>query len=652
MKRSFIVPSLFFFLGCFQFSQAQQAAPVHLIEQAAAVKGDTSRLKALIHAADSFLMLYQPGLGKQALEIARQSLKGNTPVTLQSDFYWLLGELYYKEKQYAAVEKTADTLLALHQNNPDQLWRIKGLIQKSFALIHQTKLSAATALLQEAISASVKAGSKYYEAKGYHGIGAIAFQGRQIAEVKKQYKRAIELFLEGGFDTEAAMLACSLSRTFVAEKDIYIDSAFYWNEQAKPIAIKNPGNLELNYIIWQNEADYFARSGDFAKANKAFEKAEAVAVTMPNKYSLGGLLQVRSYAAFNAGKIEEALSIARRSKDIFEEMGDFSMLKKSFQLLYVINEEKGDYKAAFDALNEYVDISDSILTQQSMAQINDLNIKYETSKKEKTIAEQQLSLTQKNANLRTLIISLAAIATALLLLAVIYFQRRKTYQQSLITLKKEQDISLLKALMTGEEKERNRLARELHDGLGGILAAAQMQISNVETNGQEAEKTKKQKAAELVSQAAVESRRIAHNLLPETLLRYGLDEALKEYSQSITDSKLLQLDYESVGMQTRLEPGAELSIYRIIQELVNNIVKHSGATEALVQVHQQEGKLSVTVEDNGRGFAPQQNGKTGIGLSNIQSRVSYLNGSLDIRSNRQQGTSVYIEIQLDKNAAA
>ena len=296
-------------------------------------------------------------------------------------------------------------------------------------------------------------------------------------------------------------------------------------------------------------------------------------------------------------------------------------------------------------------LNDSLFSSNSAKEISELNVKFQTSEKEKKIAEQNLLIANKNIRLRNLLFTLIAAGLLISLLVALYFQRRKTFQQSLITLKKEQDISLLKALMTGEEKERSRLARELHDGLGGILAAAQMQVSNVETNGQEEELIKKQKATELVRQAATESRRIAHNLLPETLLRYGLDEALKEYSKSITESKLIQLDYESVGMQENLDQSAGLSIYRIIQELVNNIIKHSGATEALVQLQREGEKLSITVEDNGKGFSPQQNGKTGIGLSNIRSRVSYLNGSLDIRSEEQKGTSVYIEIQLTKNAA-
>lgn len=643
-----LLTSLFFLSG----KGYTQQLTVDTLQQVMLVKGDTDRLKSLTDLAEVFLNKNQNNLGIMALQAARENLNSKTPLQLRSKFYWVLGEIYYKAKNYTSFEQTADTLVSLNKDNSDKLWLIKGVHQKAFSLIHQSNLTEAANLLNEAIDMSIGIGNKYYEAKGYQAIGAIAFQGRQIAEVKKQYRRAIEIYRQNNFEVEAALLACSMSRTYVAELTLNIDSAFYWNNLAKPVAIKNSDNLELNYFIWQNEADYYSRSGDLVNAEQAFAKAEEVANRMPSKYSLGGLLQVRSLAAYNNGKLNEAISLANRSKDIFIEMGDYPMLKKSYQLLYIISEEKGDYKSAFESLDNYIDISDSVFTQQSMAQINDLNIKYETTTKEKKIAEQELAITRKNSRLKMLIISLAAIAVALLLLFMFYMQRRKTYQQSLITLKKEQDISLLKALMTGEEKERSRLARELHDGLGGILAAAQMQVSNLEIVNSESQQSDKQKATELVSKAATESRRIAHNLLPETLLRFGLDEALKEYSASITESKLLNLSYESVGMDARMEQSTELSIYRIIQELINNIVKHAGATEALVQLHRHGAVLSVTVEDNGLGFSPSTAKKDGIGLSNIQSRISYLNGSMDIRSEDKKGTSVYIEIQLEKNVVA
>lgn len=601
---------------------------------------------SLLALADSSLKKNEIDKGLQLLQTARPFIP-EAATANQINYYWLSAELLYKQKKYSAMEQMTDSLLPLVENGKDQNWHIKALHQKAAANIHRAQLTDAAAYVNKAIDISKSINDKFLEAKGYQVMGQIAFQGRQIPEVKKQYARAIAVYESLGRQEEAAMLSCSMSRAFVAENTIYLDSAFSWNNKAKAIAVNFPRNLELQYFIWQNEADYHARGGDFAKAEAAFEQAEKVAGQMPSKYSLGGLLQVRSYAALNAGKMREALQFAEESKNIFIGMGDFPMLKKSYQLLYVINEQKGDYKSAYEALNEYVDISDSIFNQQSMAQINDLNVRYETSEKERTIAEKDLALTRKNADTRLLVFSLIAVGAILCLAVFLYFQRRKVYRQTLLTLKREQDISLLKALMTGEEKERNRLARELHDGLGGILAAAQMHMSNIKQTGTEAETENRDKAAELISKAAVESRRIAHNLLPETLLRYGLDEALQEYCQSVAGAKLLDIEYQSVGMSGRLEQSVELSIYRIVQELINNVIKHAGAKEAFVQLHRQGNKLSITVEDDGKGFT--QAGKEGIGLTNIASRVSYLEGTMDIRSDEGKGSSVFIALQLDKN---
>jgi signal transduction histidine kinase len=644
MKR--IVPFLavFFLLAAVNNCAAQNAAAEKILQKALTVEADTNRCKALINAADSFLKKNLNSYGYRAIDEARIYITDNTPVLIKSDFYWVLGELYYKDKKYSAFEATADSLFQLHENGGNQLWQIKALHQKGFAHIHQSKLTEAADLLKQAIAISIEIGNKFYEAKGYQGIGSIAFQGRQIDEVKKQYRRAIDLYQAGKHDVEAALLACSMSRAFVAESKLYIDSAFYWNNYAKPIALAHPDNLELNYFIWQNEADYYARSGDFANAEKAFVKAEEVALKMPSKYSLGGLLQIKSYAAYNAGNYNEAIKLAERSRDVFIEMGDYPMLKKSYQLLYVINEGKGDFENAYESLHEYINISDSIFTQQSMEQINDLNVKYQTAEKEKAIAEKDLAITKKNARLRTLLISLGAALLALLLLAIIYILRRKAYQQSVAALKKEQELLSLKALMAGEEKERNRLAKELHDGLGGILAAAQMQISHTSS-------AENEKAATLVQKAATETRRIAHNLLPETLLRYGLKKALEEYCLAITESKLLQLEYDTLHLEEPLSQNVELSVYRIIQELINNIIKHAGATEAFIQLHRHNNLLTITVEDNGKGFSATEN-QNGIGLSNIQSRVSVLNGTMDIKSENQKGTSVYIELTLSKNEHA
>ena len=143
-------------------------------------------------------------------------------------------------------------------------------------------------------------------------------------------------------------------------------------------------------------------------------------------------------------------------------------------------------------------------------------------------------------------------------------------------------------------------------------------------------------------------RRVAHNMMPEALIKFGLDTALKDFCNDINQSGALQVGYQSIGMDNVvIEQTTAITIYRIVQELVNNTMKHAAAKTAIVQVSKTNDEISVTVEDDGKGFNPVilQEGK-GIGWSNIQSRVKYLKGRLDVRSEPGKGTSVHIELSV------
>ena len=131
------------------------------------------------------------------------------------------------------------------------------------------------------------------------------------------------------------------------------------------------------------------------------------------------------------------------------------------------------------------------------------------------------------------------------------------------------------------------------------------------------------------------------------LVKFVLDEALKEYCNSVNATKLITVKYQSFGMDTRVDSSKEIIIYRIVQELLNNILKHAAATEALVQLVKEENRLSIVVEDNGKGFDPSVLEKNkGAGWTSIRSRVDYLQGQLDINSEAGKGTSVTIEINV------
>lgn len=204
------------------------------------------------------------------------------------------------------------------------------------------------------------------------------------------------------------------------------------------------------------------------------------------------------------------------------------------------------------------------------------------------------------------------------------------------------EMHLLQALMEGEEKERSRIASDLHDGISGMIAAAKMHFTTLSSNiGHIVENKAYQQGMDLLEHASVQVRRTSHNLMPEVLLERGLAKALERYCTSVNNDSL-QLVFLSVGSIQRYPAGFELALYRIAQELIGNIIRHSQATQALVQLSQQGNILHLSIEDNGIGFA-FNNLIEGTGLASIKRRVAALQGNMEIDSSPGKGTQVYIE---------
>ena len=219
-------------------------------------------------------------------------------------------------------------------------------------------------------------------------------------------------------------------------------------------------------------------------------------------------------------------------------------------------------------------------------------------------------------------------------------QKQKIQQQKITALKKEQEVVAIKSLMKGEEDERVRLAKDLHDGLGGLLSGVKLQIANTYQADEQSHKI-----TENLDAAISEMRRISHNLMPEILEREGLIPALNQFCQSIRQTKALNVAFEYSGISDRYNRTTEISVYRILQELINNILKHARATEAIVQLIQAEDVLHITVEDNGVGM---NSSEAGFGMDSITERINFLNGTMSIESEIEMGTTVCIEIALKK----
>jgi two-component system, NarL family, sensor kinase len=201
-------------------------------------------------------------------------------------------------------------------------------------------------------------------------------------------------------------------------------------------------------------------------------------------------------------------------------------------------------------------------------------------------------------------------------------------------------------MLKGQEEERSRMAKDLHDGLGGMLSGVKLSLGAMKGNMILSEANTRLFASVLdqLDHSINEMRRVAHNMMPEALVKLGLQQAVQDYCDGLNESNNLKFNTQFYGLEKRLDTASEIVVYRIVQELLNNVVKHANASEVLVQLMRHEKNLNITIEDNGRGFiVGEVDSQRSVGLNNVRSRVDYLKGQLDIKSAPGAGTSIHIE---------
>lgn len=202
------------------------------------------------------------------------------------------------------------------------------------------------------------------------------------------------------------------------------------------------------------------------------------------------------------------------------------------------------------------------------------------------------------------------------------------------------------AVLEAEERERIRIARDLHDGVGQLLAAARMALGKY-ISTQQITSQEVKNATELLEDGIKEIREVSHNMMPGSLMKFGLTSALKQFVNKINSSGALKIDLQIVGLKERIDERIEMMLYRIIQEITSNILKHASATKVNIELIQHEAELILLIEDNGIGFDSNNPENQGIGLKNIATRVEYLNGSVIFDSAPNRGTSVVVEVPLN-----
>lgn len=345
---------------------------------------------------------------------------------------------------------------------------------------------------------------------------------------------------------------------------------------------------------------------------------------------------------------------------------DNDFLQEHYNLMYRYFKATANTPKAFDYLQKLKAVDDSIFKQKINIQNEKIAFEYEYKQKklkDSLVFQSHINESEKKAaasrNRFNISLSLFLVAA---LLAVTWYSRSKLLQkqnivaqqnftmqsQKIKELENEKQLLASQAVLKGQEEERSRLAKDLHDGLGGLLAGVKHSIINMKENLTTGFGNISifEKPLNMIDTAIKELRRVAQNMMPEALAKFGLTEALKDYCASSCTSSC-QVIFQSFGNDKQVDAAAGIIIYRIIQELVNNAQKHSAASQVMVQLVKGDDWITLSVEDNGKGFdVTGLKQSTGCGWSNIKSRVDYLNGNIDLKSQAGTGTSVNIEIKI------
>jgi two-component system, NarL family, sensor kinase len=527
------------------------------------------------------------------------------------------------------------------------------------------------------------------------------WQNNELESKKIQIEQAIPLAKSINNNELLGAIYLSLSSTFFNDNDLN-KSDYYGNLSVKALEFKKINSTKYNenlFLAYIGYSQVLSTNKNFSEAlvllNKAYEiiKNHPNSILYCNYYYSMGLYELkkendqRALYYVNLGikkafffddtflqyKLEllkiEILMLQKKFIEIKDLL--INVLKSDYiqsdekrdaykELAYVHKQLK-DYYNSVIFYERYINLKDSLDNSDMKNKILDLEAKFNNSEKEKKIItlesdKEKAELENENNKLYLLLFGI----TIILMLSIIFFLYRNTkiqkkialqqeinFNQNLSELKKEKEIEIMRAMINSEEEERKRIARDLHDGIGSRLSSLKMCLGQI--NNEEKFKNEFEYLSELLSTSIVELRQVSFNLMPETLLRLGLVSAIKDLCYTLNND-VVEIEFNSNGIKNNIAISCQIAIFRIVQELLINALKHSHCTELMIDCSQNDNLFLITIEDNGVGFNVNAiNEFKGLGLKNIQNRVDLLNGKFEIVSKNNHGTSINIELIISKS---
>jgi two-component system NarL family sensor kinase len=633
--------------------QAQQLLPLNEQQYYQQLNENLQQEKENSKRLQTYLLLSEYWLQKDTLKsknalTAARSIGGNSPATSGTILYY---EALYWNKllEKSKAEKLFERAVFLLEKASDSITK-RTLAQTWYNLAYLRFQSKGydymvDLLTNKCIPLASEINDLPLQAYYYTQLGLIFMSVGQLSKADEQHQKSLSI-LQGIPEEENVHLITYLN--MVSNYCYMPDSktAKIYLDKAAAILKKYPSSFHyVNY--YYQEGMYYTTISNSTKALESLQKG----VELAKEYQQIQSLQLLEFRIYNNYLVQKKYSEAKAVlENILREgilTAEVNNRKIVLTQLSIVDEAMGNFKEAYYWLKKSFALSDSIQAARLLEKMNELEIVHETAEKQKTInkleqEKMQAELMDQNKNLRILIL-IVALGLVISISILIYFNYRNqrqlneqihiNHQQKLNQISNDRKFEAAQAILQGEEQERQRVAQDLHDSMGGMLASIRMNLSTDSNSDKEILKK--------LDQAILEMRRISRNLMPETLKNLGLETALKELCDSMNHNHLA-IQFEAYNLCRHVPFKTELALYRIVQECISNVLKHAQASTVIVQVSQNENSLQLTIEDDGIGY-DQDSIVYGSGIKNIENRVQLINGLLEINSSKGEGTTINVE---------
>ncbi|SFC68541.1 Soluble NSF attachment protein, SNAP [Parapedobacter composti] len=555
-------------------------------------------------------------------------------------FHRNMGVAYYMGSVYDSAAIHLDKAIPIIQRIGDD--RLEAVVHSAYGNLYKVQ-----GLYNEALDNYLKAAA-YFEqqdsprelGKLYSNIGGVYQVMINYDHAMRYFEKAQKLAEQTGDQEGLASVYTSLSDIHLYKGTDKLQSLHYAQEAVR--LYQETGNKFSENMALQTVAKVHYYHDDFSAAMPIAEAALRQAEDLGFPSLIAHALIIVSNIHYHQEQYAQSATTARQVLE--HDSTNINVLRNVYANLTRAHAYLGQPDFTANYLDRYREVMDRYATETYQQALSAMEVKYETEKKElkiETLEKQRRLYTWLGVAGSIIFVLALAFAALRYRLAV---SRQKLAEQETMRLQQEKQLIAVQAALDGEAAERSRLARDLHDGLGSMLSVVKFTLPQMKSGGvlEAVEVSRFQKALGMLDDSIRELRRIAHHMMPESLVRYGLKASLSDFCEAIPT-----VDFHYFGNEARLPEKLEILVYRCIHELVNNALKHARATRINVQLVQEPNRISFTVQDDGVGFDPGTVTE-GTGLQNIRQRVTAFQGTMNIYSSKQ-GTEIHVELELTTN---